>query len=93
MLWLLGVIDWAYFTVHWIRRPSAKSLARGALLGSVVLAGTAVVDVLYTGTFSTLTMMMIGFAALGFRRYWSVFRSGRIRFDQTRQTPKLDGSR
>ena len=38
-------------------------------------------------------MMMIGFAGLGFRRYWSVFRSGTIRLDQTRRAPSWTDGR
>jgi len=91
---LFGVFGWTYFCVQWVRRSSAKSLAGASLLGSLALATAAVVDVLYTRTFSTLAMMMIGFAGLGFRRYWSVFRSGTIRLDQTRRAPSwTDGER
>ena len=89
---LFGVFGWT--CVHWVRRSSAKSLAGASLLGSLALATAAVVDVLYTRTFSTLAMMMIGFAGLGIRRYWSVFRSGTIRLDQTRRAPSwTDGKR
>jgi len=86
---LFGVFGWTYFCVQWVRRSSAKSLAGASLLGSLALATAAVVDVLYTRTFSTLAMMMIGFAGLGFRRY-----CGTIRLDQTRRAPSwTDGER
>ena len=83
-----------YFCVHWVRRSSAKSLSVSGLLGSSALAIAAVVSVLYTRTFSTLSMMMIGVAGLGFLRYWSAFRSGAVRLDQTRRaSSRRDGER